>query len=299
VFIALLSLSLWAEGGTATQAERRVRIGAFNIQIFGAAKAKRQNTLGVLAQIATTYDVLAIEEVGSNASKASEETCIGVMDAYVERINQIAGAGAYAYVRGNQYGIVYRKSEFQLVSSALYSGTQTFTYVPLTAYFRSTAGRGNLDFALLCIHTSPSKAKTEIPSLRIAMAEVGEEYSDTDVICMGDFNADGEYFTEGSGTELSGFPSASYTSVIPNSADTTVAASSNTYDRIELSSSMAPNYCSSWGVLVFGQAYDVTRCEGSATTTGTEAAVSDHYPVWAEFYTDRDLHQPPTRSGTD
>jgi hypothetical protein len=48
------------------------------------------------------------------------------------------------------------------------------------------------------------------------------------------------------------------------------------------------DYASTWGVIRFAEAYDVSICEGTATTTGTESAWSDHYPVWAEFYVYRD-----------
>jgi len=262
-----------------------VKVGAFNIEIFGPTKAGRSVVLGVLAGIATTYDVLAIEEVGSNGIP-SDSTATAVMDTYIARINQIAGAGSYAYVRGNQYAIVYRRSEFTLDASSLYSGTQTFTYQPLTAHLKST--RGNFGFAMLVVHTSPSKALTEIPELKVAMSEVGALYKESDVMALGDFNADGSYYVEGSGSDLAGFEAPAYISAISNSADTTVAASVNTYDRIELSASMTSDYASSSGVINFGQVYDMTVCEGTALTAGTESAVSDHYPVWAEFYVDKD-----------
>jgi len=252
-----------------------LRIGSFNIEQFGTTKTSRPNTLTVLAQIATTFDVLAIQEVGSNNSSALESTCITVMDAYVSRINQLAGANAYAYVRGNQYAIVYRKSEVELVSSSLYSGSASFTYQPLTANFKSRAG--NFDFAMLVIHTSPSVAVSEIPALKTAMAEVSTEYAEPDVICLGDFNADGSYFDEGTGDGLAGY--SGYLTIIPNTADTTVASSSNTYDRIQLTSSLTTDYTATWDVIRFTDDYDVSICEGTATTTGTESALSDHYPV--------------------
>jgi deoxyribonuclease-1-like protein len=271
----------------ATTTANPIRIGSFNLQIFGTTKVSRPNTLTVLAKIASTYDVLGIEEVGSNGSTASDATCTAVMDAYVARINQVVGSDSYAYIRGNQYAIIYRKGEFQVVNTGLYSGTQFFTYQPLIAYLKSTTG--NLDFAMIVIHTSPSKAKVEILALKTAMAEVSTLYSEPDVVCLGDYNADGTYYTEGTGTNLSGFDSPNFISVIPNSADTTVAESSKTYDRIELSSSMASDYDTKWGVIRIGQVYDVSTCEGTATTTGTESALSDHYPVWAEFYMDKDI----------
>jgi endonuclease/exonuclease/phosphatase family metal-dependent hydrolase len=281
-----IAFSAFSQATASSSNEQTVRIGAFNVQIFGISKVKKTHVLTVLAEIASTYDVLALEEVGNNASTASDATCTEVMDDYVARINQIVGSDAYAYCRGNQYGIVYKKSEFTLVGSSLYSGSEPFTYTPLTAYFKSK--EGDFDFAMLVIHTSPSKAKEEIPELKTAMAEVASLYKEPDVIALGDFNGDGSYYTEGTGTNLSGFDSGNYISAIPNSFDTTVASSSNTYDRIELSSSMKSDFDGKSGVLEFGKLFDVSQCEGTAKTAGTESAVSDHYPVWAEFYVDRD-----------
>lgn len=48
------------------------------------------------------------------------------------------------------------------------------------------------------------------------------------------------------------------------------------------------DYTGNSGVFKFGDYYDVSGCEGTATTAGTEEAVSDHYPVWCEYYTDKD-----------
>jgi deoxyribonuclease-1-like protein len=293
IFLLLLSIAFSGCGqGNSPPASneipsgnRTVKIGAFNIQIFGPTKVSRTNTLTVLAKIASTFDILAIEEVGSNGIP-SDSTATAVMDAYVARINKVVGSGSYSYCRGNQYGIVYRSSEFTLVSSSLYSGSQTFTYTPLTAYFKSKAG--NLDFVLLVIHTSPSLAVSEIPELKIAMGEVSFLFSEPDVICLGDFNADGDFYSEGTGTDLAGFDSPAFISAIPNSADTTVASTSNAYDRIELSSTMASDFNGNSGVFDFGSVFDLSLCEGTATTAGTASAISDHFPVWAELYPDRD-----------
>jgi len=118
------------------------------------------------------------------------------------------------------------------------------------------------------------------------MTETATLYAEPDVICLGDFNADGSYFDEGTGDGLAGF--ANYLTAIPNSADTTVATSSNTYDRIQLTSSFSTDYTTAWDVIRFAEDYDVSICEGTTLTTGTEFALSDHYPVWAEFYIDQD-----------
>ncbi len=265
----------------------RVRIGSFNIEIFGTTKASRPNTMTVLASIATNFSIIAIQEVGSN-SDPSDSTCVTVLDAYVARINQLLGGTHYAYVRGHQYAFVYRTAHVSMDGYALYSGTKSFSYPPLAAKFSIPSK--SFDFVLLTIHTSPTSATTEISYLPTAMAEVAVTHSDPDVICLGDFNADGTYYSDGGDAQgwLAGFSPASYTTVIPNGTDTTVSTgNTHTYDRIQLSQTAAQDYTGTWGVLKFSQYYDISQCEGPSIT-GIEDNLSDHYPVWVEFWVNQD-----------
>lgn len=263
-----------------------LRVGSFNIQSFGSTKAGRLGTMEVLSEIVSIFDILAVQEVGSGNSSALDETCIASMEALLRGVNAIVGEGAFSYVRFDQYAIMYRNAAVELLAYGPYTGEQVFVYPPLSAYFKSRLG--NLDCSIMSIHISPSKAAVEIAALPLAMAEVASLYGDPDVICAGDFNADGAYYIEGAGPELAGFPSEVFITVIPNTADTTVASSSNTYDRMQLTHSMSSDYSWRWEVYAFGLYHDVTRCEGPESMAGTEGAVSDHYPIIAEFYAGRD-----------
>jgi len=263
-----------------------IRVGSFNPQVLGHTKVSRTFTFSVIADIATKFDLIAFEEVGSNNSTALETTCVSVLESLIAKMNLLAPRALYAYIRGNQYALVYNEKTLVCVSSSMYSGSQSFSYTPLTGVFKTVSG--NLDFAVVVIHTSPTLASSEIPKLPTVMSEVRTHYTEPDVVCLGDFNADGNYYAEGSGADLSCFPSVSYITGIPNSADTTVATSSNTYDRIEMSSTMTSDYTGTWKVISFVPEYDVSKCEGATTTAGTENAISDHYPVAVELYTARD-----------
>jgi endonuclease/exonuclease/phosphatase family metal-dependent hydrolase len=263
-----------------------IKVGSYNMAMFGRTKAARPGTMAVLAKIAAGFDLLAMQEVGSNGSTADDEACVKVMDAFAAEVDKAAGGDYYAYVRGDQYAFLFRKDRLELKSSKLYDGAQTFTYEPLVAYFQ-VLGRP-LDFAAITAHTRPSLAKSEIPALAAAMDETAAALGEPDVLCAGDFNADGSYYAEGEGSSLAGFPSSRYASVIPNDADTTVASASLAYDRIELTSSMAGDWDGSWGILRPAEAYDLSSCEGSESSAGTERALSDHYPVWAELSTTAD-----------
>jgi len=299
-----------AQEAPAAAAPGTIRIGSYNMAMFGLSKEKRPATMEILARIGSNFDLLAMQEVGSNGSSASEETCAEVMDAYLALVNEVSGGDHYAYVRGDQYAFLYRKDRLALKSSGPYSGAEAFTYRPLVAYFQ-VRGRP-LDFAVITVHTRPSLAKREIPELAAAMDEVSASLSEPDVLCLGDFNADGSYYAEagasvmsasaapvsGDGptsssgqtsTWLAGFSPDRYATLIPNDADTTVAAGSDcAYDRMEISSAMEGDYDGRWGVLKPGELWDLSACEGGKESAGGERALSDHYPVWAEFSTTKD-----------
>lgn len=275
-----------AEGPAGGSVPAVVRIGAYNIQIFGKTKASRPNTLGALARVGASFDAMTVEEVGSNGSTATEETCQEVMSTYVEKIREVSGGAPYAFVRGDQFAVVYRSDRFQVEGWNVYDGPARISYPPLIVYFQTRDAP--FDFILVVVHTRPSRAAEEIAALKEVIVEASKRYGESDVICLGDYNADGDYYSEGQGEVLSGFDSSSYISVIPNDADTTVAKGSKAYDRMILTADLSEDYDGVWNVLRPGSLWDLSACEGGTESAGTEAALSDHYPIWAEFRTQAD-----------
>ncbi len=212
-----------------------IKIASFNMQIFGKTKLNRPNVLDIFARIAGNFDMIALQEVGTNKAKVNDELCNSITQAFTTKINKLAGTDYYSFIRGNQYAIVYRTDKFTVKKYALYTGTKTFSFIPLIANFKTNEPGSNFDFSIITVHTSPDSAETEINSLKTVIDETKTLYSEQDVICLGDYNADGSYYNEGSEIWLAGFNPEVYITGIPNSADTTVAASENTYDRIQMS----------------------------------------------------------------
>ena len=264
----------------------KLKIASYNIQSFGRTKVGRTGTLTVLARIAASFDLLAIQEVGGNAATVSDATAEAVAALYVSKTNEIAGGEFYSYIRAGQFAIIYRADRLKAVAWGAYAGPEQFAYRPLAAYFQTIGAP--FDFVYVDAHLRPSLAAQEMKSLKKAMAEVAALYSERDVICAGDFNADGSYYREGGAAYPADFEPPDYISVVPNDADTTVAANRYAYDRMELTSSMAEDFTGTWNVLKPGALWDLSACEGTETTAGTERALSDHYPIWAEFATGRD-----------
>ena len=99
-------------------------------------------------------------------------------------------------------------------------------------------------------------------------------------IVMGDLNADCTYFDEDSNSTLS-----EYYWCINNGVDTTTKLTNCTYDRIIITNSSVSDFTGEAGVFRFDIEYGLMVNETTA--------VSDHYPVYAEFWRDRDADSTP------
>jgi endonuclease/exonuclease/phosphatase family metal-dependent hydrolase len=156
------------------------------------------------------------------------------------------------------------------------NGTDPFHREPYIASF--VAVNGSFDVTLIVIHTDPDEATEEINALDAVVNYTQSKYpTEEDIIVMGDLNADCRYFDEDSNTTLRG---SDFFWCINNSIDTTTSATDCTYDRIIITTEAVSDYTGDSGVFRYDMIYNLTEEE-------TEA-VSDHYPVYAEFWTNRD-----------
>ena len=99
-----------------------------------------------------------------------------------------------------------------------------------------------------------------------------------DFIVMGDLNADGIYFDEDVTCSMSG---SEYYWAIDDSVDTTTKSTDYTYDRIIIIDSAVSDFTGDSGVFRFDIEYGLTVNE--------TVAVSDHYPVYAEVWSGKDV----------
>jgi endonuclease/exonuclease/phosphatase family metal-dependent hydrolase len=286
VFIVLLWAGAPAElGGLYDQvqpaiapgtAENEITIGAFNIQVFGTSKAAKEDVMDVLAGVVREYDLIAIQEIRDASQTA--------LPALVNRTNQ--DGSFYAAVVSERLGRTSSKEQYAFVyntqtmmpdgAAHTYpepAGTDPFHREPFIARFSTTDG--GFDAVYIVVHTDPDEAEDEIAALGDVVSYVREIYpGEDDIVVMGDLNADGSYFNESSDTPLH---TPGYYWLIPDEADTTVGTTPWTYDRIIITESMAGRFSGNAGVLRFDEHYNLTG--------GESLAVSDHYPVYASFFT--------------
>jgi endonuclease/exonuclease/phosphatase family metal-dependent hydrolase len=251
-----------------------IKLFSFNMQIFGPAKSANAEVTAILADIVSRSSVTAVQEVRS--------IDLGPVTGFMRLLPP-----EYAFLLGpregrsrsrEQYWIIYDSSKLRILDERAWPDPQDiFERNPLGVYFQTG---GAFDFILINVHIQPSNAALEIAALPEVAQYYQELWGETDVALVGDFNADGAYYDERDLAAV--FPEDAYRSIITNEHDTTLAPSDNTYDRIIITASAVEDYAGSCGVLRFDDAYDFSALSIQPRQ------VSDHYPVWAEFYTAAD-----------
>ncbi|SFM25059.1 endonuclease/exonuclease/phosphatase family protein [Methanolobus profundi] len=247
-----------------------LRIGAFNIQVFGVTKASKPEVMEVLAEIIRTYDIVAIQEI-RDASQTALPSLVELVNSddheysYVvsERLGRTSSKEQYAYIFNTQ--TVQIDGEPQTYPEP--EDTDPFHREPYIMAFSSVTG--NFDAVMMVIHTDPDEATEEINYLDDALSYAQELYPDEeDFMILGDLNADGSYFDEDGTSDLD-----AYQWIISDDLDTTTKTTNRTYDRIILTDTS--DFTGDAGVFRYDTEYGLDYEQ--------TIAVSDHYPVYAEF----------------
>ena len=120
---------------------------------------------------------------------------------------------------------------------------------------------------MIASHTPPESAVTELGSLHEVVEWARVEFPDEDdFVVLGDFNAGCDYATRAELDALA-LRGPSYFWIIPDHSDSNVSTGTAcAYDRT--TAETAAEFSRHWGI---DRAF-------------SDKAVSDHWPVWAEFH---------------
>ena len=269
-----------------------IRIATWNVENWGKAKTTDPQRMGKIAEVLSHYDVVAVQEI-SNIKEQKDPDCPRNQDcpgnpscgligsALEEYLNEGLGLN-YSFVfspqvRDERYLFVYDQEKVELLGSDLVEdpgdsepicdaspeSTGLMVRQPFAGSFRA----GDFDFTLLNVHTSPGINLQELKGLERLYSDI-LEMEEPDVIVLGDLNADCDYLGPKDRVALR---DEGYIWVVDDEADTTVGSSDCAYDRLVFTEPTMEDYAGSWGVEM-----------------GIPRDVSDHYPVWADFYIDGD-----------
>ena len=272
-----LAVILFFACTTPVYATNTVTIAAFNIQIFGKTKAKNQDVMQVLAATITQFDVVAIQEIRDKSGTAIQKL-ESEIDSLGVDYSTILGPRLGRSASKEQYAFMYRTATIEPIGDpytyAEPNGTDPFHREPLICKFRSKSG--SFDFVLITIHTDPDEATEEIWALKEALMDAQANFTDEqDFIILGDLNSDCRYYDESQPN-----PIMDTIWLITNDKDTTVKTTVCTYDRIIITSAASQDWTGTADIYRHDIIHNLTKARA--------VKVSDHYPVYAEFFTNND-----------
>ncbi|NXV96269.1 DNAS1 protein, partial [Calonectris borealis] len=256
-----------------------LKIGAFNIKTFGDSKMSNQTIADIIVSILSEYDIILVQEVRdsdlSAVTKLMEQLNRASPHPYSFLVSMPLGRTTYK----EQYLFIYRSDMVSVLGSYYYddgsesSGTDTFSREPFIVKFSSPTTQVK-EFVMVPLHAEPSSAAEEIDALYDVYTDVINKMATNNILLLGDFNADCSYVTSAQWPSIRLRSLDACEWLIPDSADTTVATSTDcAYDRI----------------VACGTALRQDIEPGSATVNNFQKsfhlqnkdalAVSDHFPV--------------------
>jgi len=263
------------EGILLPEIETEISVAAFNIQIFGLSKMDKPGVPEILVDIISRYDVILIQEIRDISEIAIYEL--------LDLVNAENG-GAYSLLLSDRLGRTSSKEQYAyFYKSAVLSVLDTYHYddglepdhdtferEPYLARFQVVSH--SLNFSLIGIHAAPDDAELEVDYLVDVYEDMFNRWQETDVVILGDFNADCSYITAGDQTNIRLWQDPRFIWWIGDDQDTTTKSTDCAYDRIVTHSDLESRISAdSAGVYRFDLA--------SGLSTDQTEIISDHYPV--------------------
>ena len=272
---------------------KTIKIASWNIENFGKSKATDEQKMRAIAAILKNYDIIVVQEI-SNVKETSdpgcprnENACPGhkdcdlikkALEKYLNDENGLHYRLVFSpQVKDERYLFIYNPDKATLEESNLVNDpgdskpicatnpakTGKMVRQPFKGRFKA----GKFDFVLLTVHTSPAKNVKELEGLEYFYTETEKEV-EPDIIILGDLNADCNYLKPSDHIVLK---NEGYIWTVSDDSDTTVSGTDCAYDRFIFKSPTAEDFTGNWGVYK-----EIT------------ADISDHYLIWAEFWTEKD-----------
>ena len=254
-------------------------IGSFNMQRLGPTKLADRAIMEYYADIIRRFDVIALQEITSN-----DQNTVATLLQYVN-----ANGSRYSYTLSPQIGRTprYLEQYAYVFDTARVVTRQDACFVmrdeedllhrePFVGRFATVANvRNPFSFALINIHTDPDEVATELNTLAnvvlilsdFFMRPSGGDYPEDDVMLLGDLNADPSHFRN--------------LGQLPNFIATIVGIPTNytrtkTNDNILVNRVTTREFTGRSGALDLQTLYSISQADAKR--------ISDHQPVWAEFY---------------
>ena len=284
LLIGIFFFQLVSAGGP-SQPDRQLRLGEWNVQVFGDTKWSDLTVRGQLISIFRDigWDVMLFQEIRDAAAPFAIDSLLASLQSDVSpSYRMVLGPREGRTASKEQYAYIYRSDRVSVDQWYVFDDNATlwFERPPIVGAFSSllpNPSGGNLAaFSMVGCHVKPTDAVAEMDHLvqvyADALSRLPAGYAQA--VVLGDFNADCSYVSQAALATLALRTDPRFTWLISDADDTTVAVSSCAYDRIVVTGLIAEG-ASARTIFLYDADLGLTNSEASA--------VSDHYPVFFDL----------------
>jgi endonuclease/exonuclease/phosphatase family metal-dependent hydrolase len=262
-----------SSGAGGEPSAQSLKLATFNIEVFGQAKLDRPEVMAELVDIVRRYPLVAVQEI-KNVAQVVPYAFLDQINAEDDRFAMLlsprTGQEPDDENFQEQYAFYYDTEVLEASSDGLLFDDSADDYFVREPYAARFVAAGGFTFVAITVHVRPAAAIEEMEHLpEVVMWAQAEFPEEDDFIILGDLNAGCDTASVAQLDALS-LRGSDYQWLVPDDADTNVATTECAYDRIVITTSTSANAVGTWGV---DRAF-------------TDDGISDHWPVWAEFWTD-------------
>ncbi|TGZ60351.1 hypothetical protein CRM22_008591 [Opisthorchis felineus] len=257
-------------------AAESLRVGSFNIQVFGQKKVENEKVLRHIVQILKRYDLVVILEIRDKKGTAFQKL--------LQDLNQQSNESYASYVSEalgrttskEQYGILYKQTKVAVTGFRVFPDPQDkFERPPLG--FIVNLKEVSLKFGWVAVHLDPDTVEAELNALYENAETFREQNKLKNVLLAGDMNADCRYLSNRKMQQLSLMKDTRYFWLIRDGYDTTVHSNDCALDRMIV-------YGDKLKSAIKGQQAQAYRYDSEMKLDPKTAKhISDHYPIEFEI----------------
>ncbi|CDS36840.2 deoxyribonuclease [Echinococcus multilocularis] len=192
--------------GLPAPSEQKIKSAAFNVQVFGKSKSTKADVMKLLVDIFLRYHGAVIEEIRDNTDEAIQRLLTAINAASPPDNITVVGLASMRT----------RMAEFERPPDC----------------FSLIIKESGLRVALLAIHVSPKYVVKELDALYDVTNECERFAGTTNLVLLGDMNADCTYLSKQARDKLRLRTDRQYAWRITDDMDTTVSDTKCAYDRV-------------------------------------------------------------------
>ncbi|TGZ74765.1 hypothetical protein CRM22_000767 [Opisthorchis felineus] len=258
-------------------AAESLRVGSFNIQVFGQKKVENGKVLRYIVQILKRYDLVVILEIrdkqGTALNKLLQELNQQSNEPYASYVSEALGRTKSK----EQYGVLYKISKLALSHFQVFPDPYDKYERPPMGFIVHIKQKGFPDFGWIAVHLDPDSVEAELNALYETAENFRKKNKLDDVLLAGDMNAGCRYLSKRKMRELSLIKDTHYYWLINDECDTTVHSNNCALDRMIA-------YGAKLKSAIKGQRGRAYRYDNELNLDSeTAKAISDHYPVEVEM----------------